>query len=276
MELTGLETTIIGIDCATQPNKVGLARGTFSAGGVVVHEVRKGSMALTPAAIADSWITAAPGPVLLALDAPLGWPVQLNEALRSHYAGNPIDEPASHLFHRFTDAFIRCHIGLIPLEVGANLIARTAHAALGLLQELRRTTGHRIPLAWSPQHGSDVEAIEVYPAATRMAHGLTDKPSDWESLGALVEHIPIVLEHESWPPFWVDGRDAVLCVLAAHDFLCGQAFSPTDLKLAEREGWIWVKTPAKSRCKDAAEERLQARAVVAAAAAERCGSGASG
>lgn len=276
MELTGLETTVIGIDCATQPGKVGLARGTFGAGGVVVHEVRKGNVALPPAEIACRWITTSPGPVLLALDAPLGWPVHLGEALRSHYAGNPIDEPASHLFHRYTDAFVSCHVGKHPLEVGANLIARTAHAALRLLQELRRKTGYRIPLAWGPQPVSDVEAIEVYPAATRTAHGLTDKPSDWESLGALLEHIPIVLEHESWPPFFVDGRDAVLCVLAAHDFLCGQAFSPTDLKLAEREGWIWVKAPAKSQCKDEAEERLKARAVVAAAAAERCDSVASG
>jgi len=37
--------------------------------------------------------------------------------------------------------------------------------------------------------------------------------------------------------------DAVVCVLAGHDFVAGRAMNPDDRKLAEREGWIWTAKP---------------------------------
>ena len=37
-----------------------------------------------------------------------------------------------------------------------------------------------------------------------------------------------------------DVLDAVVCVLAARDFLEGQAPGPRDADRAAREGWIWV------------------------------------
>jgi hypothetical protein len=54
--------------------------------------------------------------------------------------------------------------------VGSNLIARTEHAALAMLQALRDQPERPIPLAWGlPME--DVSAIEVYPAAILVAHG---------------------------------------------------------------------------------------------------------
>jgi hypothetical protein len=38
-----------------------------------------------------------------------------------------------------------------------------------------------------------------------------------------------------------DALDAAVCVLAAADFLRGEAMPPEDQALAEREGWIWVR-----------------------------------
>jgi hypothetical protein len=37
--------------------------------------------------------------------------------------------------------------------------------------------------------------------------------------------------------------DAVVCVLAGHDFVAGRAMNPEDRSLAEREGWIWTAAP---------------------------------
>jgi hypothetical protein len=37
-----------------------------------------------------------------------------------------------------------------------------------------------------------------------------------------------------------DALDAVVCLLAAKDFLEGRALPPEDSALAVREGWIWV------------------------------------
>lgn len=39
-----------------------------------------------------------------------------------------------------------------------------------------------------------------------------------------------------------DALDAVVCLLAATDFLAGHAAPPEDLELALREGWIWART----------------------------------
>ncbi len=42
-----------------------------------------------------------------------------------------------------------------------------------------------------------------------------------------------------------DALDAVVCLLAAADFLGGAAMPPEDDASAEREGWIWVKDPKR-------------------------------
>jgi len=52
-------------------------------------------------------------------------------------------------------------------------LARTAHEALCLLEELRYETGRPIELAWSHELAPGIHAIEVYPAATLIAHGMT-------------------------------------------------------------------------------------------------------
>ncbi|MGI9165811.1 MAG: hypothetical protein ACR2G5_05410 [Pyrinomonadaceae bacterium] len=41
-----------------------------------------------------------------------------------------------------------------------------------------------------------------------------------------------------------DVLDAVVCLLAARDFLLGEAMRPIDRNLAEIEGWIWTRDPA--------------------------------
>ena len=93
-------------------------------------------------------------------------------------------------------------------------------------------------------------AIEVYPAATLVAHGIRsdgykepkDMPERREIICGLERKMLLavdvpVLEAKA------DALDAVVCLLAAQDFLTGNAVSPPHADLAQREGWIW--TPAR-------------------------------
>jgi hypothetical protein len=198
--------------------------------------------------VISHWLRDATVPVLLALDAPLGWPEPMGRALYEHNAGEPIEVKSNDLFRRETDRFIQAELCKTPLDVGSNLIARTAHAALGLLQELRAQLGLPIPLAWSVPF-ADVAAIEVYPAATLVAHGfrsagykgrdqVDERRELVASLGDLFDigSHRVLLEGKGNP----DALDAVVCTLAAMDFLQGRAMDPEDLALAKREGWIWV------------------------------------
>jgi predicted nuclease with RNAse H fold len=162
-------TTIIGIDAATEGKKLGLARGRLEGDRVVVHEVVLGSEVGSVIDTTASWVTA---DTLIAVDAPLGWPLPLGHALREHRAGVVIEAEAHDLFRRVTDRFVHAILGKLPLEVGADRIARTAHAALRRLGELRRATRLDIPLAWAPGVRG-VACIEVYPAATLRARGST-------------------------------------------------------------------------------------------------------
>ena len=246
--MSSVPVLVIGVDCATNPARVGLARGTVAGVRVEIEDVRLGTRATPPLDVVAEWVGQASGPVLLALDAPLGWPAPLGEALAGHRAGDAIDASAHALFRRATDRDVKARLGKQPLDVGADRIARTARAALGLLGELRERLGLPIPLVWQ----SDVEgvgAVEVYPAATLRAYGVDAtgyKRSDGDAARARVVRalrghldvpdLPVLIEND-------DALDAVVCVLAGADVVRGQARGPSDRAVAEREGWIWVRDP---------------------------------
>lgn len=157
--------SIIGIDCATQANKVGLAHGYLSDGKLIVDKLVKPAKNQSVAEIVSSWIV--PGSTqLLAIDAPLGWPVSLGQELFNHVAGGILNTEANTLFRRDTDRFIKEKTGKLPLDVGADRIARTAHTALQLLNTITMLTGAKVDLAWSPELNPGCWAIETYPAAT--------------------------------------------------------------------------------------------------------------
>ena len=161
---------LVGIDCATQPERVGIALAEM-ADEVCVCEAH--AKIKKPWKRVVHWLmTYRSEGVLIAIDAPLGWPAPLGQLLDPHLAGEPIDVDSNELFSRLTDRYIRQEIGKIPLEVGADRIARTAHAALRGLEILRRETQNAIPLAWSSHELVASSVIEVYPSATLRAHGL--------------------------------------------------------------------------------------------------------
>ncbi len=229
---------IIGIDCATKQSKIGLALSSFKSGKATVQDVKAGSDIKPALAIVQDWLTETQ-PTLLAIDAPLGWPIELGRTLHSHKAGEWIDVDRDILFSRYTDREVYRRLNKKPLEVGANLIARTAHAALQLLGELRKETKLAIPLAWAPSYVTETCAIEVYPAATLKTMGIEYRSRlsairDDDCLSIDVAEENLKNEHVI---------DAVVCVLAAVDFLIGKCELPnrSEKELVEKEGWIWVR-----------------------------------
>jgi hypothetical protein len=226
---------LIGIDCATQPNKTGLALGALESGRVRIERCQTGSAKHPPVSIVRDWIGQGDS-VLLALDAPLGWAAPLGQALQRHAAGGALEYSADALFQRATDRSIWGRFGKKPLEIGADRISRTTVAALQLLKTVVDDPRCPIPLAWHPEALPAVSAIEVYPAVTRLARGAPDHGGSLDGLSGWIEFGSGI----DTAQLTVDAVDAAVCVLAAADFIEGRAFGPPDLTVAQREGWIWA------------------------------------
>jgi len=228
---------IIGIDCATKQRNIGLAFASYQDSKAIVHNVKVGSETTTVLTIIKEWL-ALGDLTLLALDAPLGWPTDLGMNLHLHKAGECIDVDPDIMFSRYTDRNLWPRLPNKPLEVGANLIARTAHAALRLLGQLREETELTIPLAWDP-NVIETCAIEVYPRATLEMIGIRRELC----LSAIskASYLSIDVAEENLAKKHI--IDAVVCVIAAIDFLAGRCQKPNkgEKELAEKEGWIWVR-----------------------------------
>lgn len=242
---------IIGVDCATNPKKVGVAMGKFIDGKCELLSAQQGT---TWSSLVQQINVCLPceGSALLALDAPLGWPDTLGKVLAKHVAGCVIEEEPNIMFRRMTDRFIESKIGKRPFDVGADRIARTARAALELLSKVRKESGHRIPLAWNPGKQEEVVAIEVYPAATLTAYGLPntrykdrkDVQQRKKIIDGLSEHMQLPTDTQSMEDS-DHVLDAAVCVLAGKDFLISTAIPPENNIMAEKEGWIWVRPLCK-------------------------------
>jgi hypothetical protein len=235
--------SIIGIDCSTNPKKLGLCRAIISADELVVEEAV--TRATHPIDLVHSWIKESPS--LIALDAPLGWPVDLGKNLERHSAGQAIPLEGNQLFRRASDRFIKDKLGKQSLDVGADRIARTALWAVNFIEALGQKVGEPIQLAWSPGFVGPIAAIEVYPAATLISRNLSLQGYKEKDNVEVREEILVGLELEvkincnrSDIVATDDALDSVVCALAGYDFLNDQCYRPEDLELAKKEGWIWV------------------------------------
>jgi predicted nuclease with RNAse H fold len=227
--------------------RVGVAVGEYRTGVVDVGIVTVCTRKRPAPVIITEWLRGWRAPALLAIDAPLGWPRLLSRSLFAHRAGEKIATAADDMFRRATDRFIKKGLGKTPLDVGADRIARTAHAALRLLDDLRERLNTPIPLAWTPASITGVAAIEVYPAATLLAHGLRSNgykaAPQISQRRELVGQLRSKLKFPTETPILegnADALDALVCLLAAKDFLEDRAMPPSNQLVAEQEGWIWA------------------------------------
>ncbi|MEZ5417277.1 MAG: DUF429 domain-containing protein [Vicinamibacterales bacterium] len=239
---------IVGVDCATEDARIGLALAERPNGRARLLEARACAKDAPAADTILEWLRERGRPVLFAIDAPLGWPQPLGTALVGHRAGQRVDVAPNELFRRTTDRFVQQHLGKTPLDVGADRIARTAHAALRLLGDLAERLPGPIPLAWSSEGLTAMSAIEVYPAATLLVRGWPSTgyktPADAKRRRAIVDCLPSVLDlgaHAGALEANPDVLDAALCVVAAVDVLDDVCPCPANRPEAEREGWIWTR-----------------------------------
>ncbi len=190
---------------------------------------------------------------VIAIDAPLGWPEPFSNAVSLHAAGRHLsDMNKDELLKRKTDQYVKDRFKVNPLEVSADKIARASVSALNVLSHFRGLcSDKKLELAWSHRDLPCVSAIEVYPAASLKAWGLPHKK--YKGFEYLETAKRIAFDLRTRAP-WMDellpkGKrdrgdifDAGLCVLAAIDFIFGDADGPCaeDMQRATKEGWIWV------------------------------------
>ena len=166
---------IVGIDCAADPSDIAVVSARPAGECLMIDSAFRGQggklsrssrLCLLAHRIAEE--ISQDHSTLLAIDAPLGWPIIMGQALSTHLAGSPLPEPcAKSFFRRRTDRIVEARTGKTPIEVGANLIARVSHTALRLLAMLGNALDGRLtaaPLTSPTELGSDVQVIEVYPA----------------------------------------------------------------------------------------------------------------
>ncbi len=250
-----LPVRLVGLDAASQRSKFGYALGHFDSDSGRVTVDRAGLLDDTDDPICNQIVPFICGGerALIAVDAPLGWPDGLKKLLLGHEAGmlppEGLAKDAS--FRRHTENQVRKV--KIPLEVAADRIARAAFEALCVLKELRTVSKLPLPLAWSPEF-TGAASIEVYPGATlavrmlaRAKYKLTEDVSGREQIakslvdGGLVEALPAEPLRRALQN--ADVLDAILCMVAARDFLMGECEPPSSehIDQARREGWIWVR-----------------------------------
>lgn len=120
--------------------------------------------------------------------------------------------------------------------------------AVSLLDEVRTLLGEPLELAWEPAFDDRVAAIEVYPSATLRAHGIRNRSykrtGDRPVREAMVVRLAASAMFECESTVFIerpDALDAVICAMAAADFLSNQCIAPVDANRARVEGWIWVR-----------------------------------
>lgn len=244
-----MRRTVIGIEFGASQAHAACAVASFVAGRTAISELTECSAGDDPVAVVAEWMAASADPILLALDAPLGWPAPLGKMLSEHRAGEAPTAEATALFARATDRIVGERLGQAPLEWISGRMA--AFAGVAFLDDVRTRTDAEISLAWTSELDA-AAAIEVLPAATLRAHRL---PSSGHEDAGDTDHrynIAVALRDRIGLPRDMgamvaspDMLSAVVCVLAAHDFLTGQASNPGDEELARREGWIWVRDPGR-------------------------------
>jgi hypothetical protein len=128
-----------------------------------------------------------------------------------------------------------------------SMLARTESLARptqpGPFSEICAELGMSIPLAWTSGDVSPVAAIEVYPAATLVAHRIRStrykKREQIEERREIIAALRAKLkigESVADLATSADLVDVAACILAGGNFIAGNAMKPENHSLAEREG----------------------------------------
>jgi len=217
--------------------------------GLVVLESSASSNALTVVDVQDrasdtdilAAITSA-GEHILAIDAPLGWPIRFREQMQDWTIAMWDDATRNDLIYRATDRYVSTVLKLgNPLSVSANLIAIPAMRTRALLTHLGVTA----------LDGTD-GVYETYPAASLRVWHLSSIPYKGRMGTSEGQRTLLQALGERWELQGADEEqltvndhvlDALICALTAHEVLSHPREIPSEYRaLAREEGWIHVPT----------------------------------
>lgn len=232
---------IVGVDYSKDIKKRGLSIASIKENKLVFEYIGLYSESIINNVFRES------GVKLMAIDAPLGWPISLSENLINHKAGNFIAEDSNRMFRRETDRIVKEVTDKQSLDVGADKIARTAHGALETIQEIRKKFEIDLPITWNYECIDESSVIEVYPAVTLKQGGIRfegyKKKVNIDERREIADRLLNVcnFSNEQRELAINDDNilDSIVCVLAGFDFINGKCLEPLNIDLAQKEGWIW-------------------------------------
>jgi predicted RNase H-like nuclease len=163
---------IIGFDCAAQMDKVGITYSEFTADKWKIEKI-------LPKANYDKFLKKIEyfkereEEVLLCFDTPLGYPQKMVAYLNKLTAGKAdlgnefnYDDHSREYFRRRTDILVKNELGITPLEIGADKLARSTLRTFEIINRINEILNGELSLAWDNKNLSQYSMIEVYPKAT--------------------------------------------------------------------------------------------------------------
>ncbi len=237
--------TFVGVDFAAKAKDTWEAVGTeTSKGRLKITEIRGN--------ISDEDLVeiAGAGHQVIAIDAPFGWPDGFVSFVETYHMGRT-PAPVQQVAFRFrtTDKGVHDRFHKWPLSVSTDRLGIVAHRLISLLSRL---TDCDIPPFW--KNGRTTTIIEVYPAATLLARGLSPKGYKAEAkvrrcllreLDAAGLEIPLDLAERCIATD--DALDAAVCAWTSYLYYLGETVGPPagDM-LVRHEGWIFAPESTRS------------------------------
>jgi hypothetical protein len=254
----------LGIDLASQPRDTAICLVAWSAGGAEVTALHRGRDARQRPLDDERLVAAmsgedgAPRPAKIAIDAPLGWPVDFVRGVADP-AKWPVEIGAKRdrVERRATDVWVHEQTGKRPLSVTADWVAYPAMRGAGILAHWMAETGETIDR--SGVRGRVCEAypdpaircFDLWPPAPitpRQSYKGDARDVRTAILDALATRAPWLAlsdDHRERCIESDDCLDALLCALVARAAKKGATTKPPG-KLADEarvEGWIHLPRP---------------------------------
>ncbi len=198
-----------------------------------------------------------PAPSKVALDAPLGWPVDFVRGVTD--LGKwpvKIDESRARLERRATDHWVHATTGKQPLSVTTDRIAYPAMRAAGLLAHYAQSCGQAVDrsgltgLVCETYPDPAIRRFEIWPPAAGRRESYKGESRDLRA--AILDELAARAPWLSLPDAdrdrcvaFDDCLDALICALTARAAAKGETLAPPP-ELAEEaslEGWIHLPKP---------------------------------
>jgi predicted nuclease with RNAse H fold len=256
-------TSTLGVDLASQPANTALCVIAWAGDHAEVVGLWKG---------VDSWgnplrdelIVAAmrgrhrdlPPPAKVAIDAPLGWPVDFVRALNGSIPWPPLGADRRRLERRATDHWVHGTAAKLPLSVTTDRIAFAAMRAAGLLAHCAATGDEVIDvsgvqgLVCETYPDPAIRRLGVWPAAVgaRASYKGDARALRASIVGGLADAAPwlrLPAPHREACIESDDCLDALVCALVARAAAKGLTVAPPAELAAEArsEGWIHLPAP---------------------------------